>query len=92
MFICEISIIITLICQKLWSVGLVQWKIKLPSPYVVSDFKERFPQKLNHKVRDKVNLVFKLVKANLGKFAVTLFISPSVLHLYLYYNLLLYSK
>ena len=34
MFICEISIIIiTLICQKLESVGPVQQKIKLPSPY-----------------------------------------------------------
>ena len=32
MFICEISIIIILICQKLGSVGPVQQKIKLPSP------------------------------------------------------------
>ena len=37
MFICEviviIIIIIILICQKLWSVGPVQQKINLPSPY-----------------------------------------------------------
>ena len=33
MSICEISIIIILICQKLGSVGPVQQKIKLPSPY-----------------------------------------------------------
>ena len=32
MFICEISIIIILICQKLGSVGPVQQKIKLPLP------------------------------------------------------------
>ena len=32
MFICEISIIIILICQKLESVGPVQQKIELPSP------------------------------------------------------------
>ena len=32
MFICEISIIIILIYQKLGSVGPVQQKIKLPSP------------------------------------------------------------
>ena len=33
LFICEISIIIILICQKLESVGRVQQKIKLPSLY-----------------------------------------------------------
>ena len=32
MFICEISIIIILICQKLGSVGPVQQKIKCSSP------------------------------------------------------------
>ena len=34
-FICEISIIIILICQKLGSVVPVQQKIKLPSPYML---------------------------------------------------------
>lgn len=33
MFICEISAIIILICQKLWLVGPVQQKNKLPWPY-----------------------------------------------------------
>ena len=33
MFIYEISIVIFLICKKLGSVGLVQQKIKLSSPY-----------------------------------------------------------
>ena len=33
---CEISVIIILICQKLGSVGPVQQKIKLPSPYICS--------------------------------------------------------
>ena len=32
MFICEISIIIILICRKLGSVGPAQQEIKLPSP------------------------------------------------------------
>ena len=32
MFICDISIIIILICQKLGSVAPVQQKVKLPSP------------------------------------------------------------
>ena len=32
MFLCEISIIIILICQKLQSVRPVQQKIKLPLP------------------------------------------------------------
>ena len=32
MHVCEISIIIILICQKLGSVRPVQQKIKLPSP------------------------------------------------------------
>ena len=34
MFICEISVITTLICQKLWSVKPIQQKNKLPSPKV----------------------------------------------------------
>ena len=34
MYICEISIIIIMICQKLGSLGLVQQKIKLPLPYI----------------------------------------------------------
>ena len=36
MFICKISIIIILICQKLGSVGPIQQKIKLHSPNIVS--------------------------------------------------------
>ena len=32
MFICEISIIIILICRKLRSIGPIQQKIRLPSP------------------------------------------------------------
>ena len=38
MFICEISVIIILICQKLESVGPVQQKIKLPQPKKFSKF------------------------------------------------------
>ena len=34
MFMCEISITIILICQKLGSVGPIQQKVKLPSPKV----------------------------------------------------------
>ena len=33
MLICEISIIIILICQKIGSDGPIQQKIKLPLPY-----------------------------------------------------------
>ena len=37
MFICEISIIVILIRQKLWSVRHVQQKIKLPLPNKICD-------------------------------------------------------
>ena len=47
MFICEISIIIISICQKLRSVGPVQQKIKLPSP------NRPFTLKLKRKLKGK---------------------------------------
>ena len=41
MFICEIGIIIILICQKLGLVGPGQQNIKLPSPYQLYKLLER---------------------------------------------------
>ena len=41
MFIKEITIIIILVCQKLEPVGLVQQKIKLPSPQEFSKIKSK---------------------------------------------------